>query len=320
MAADPRSYARRDPVPPGAGRVSVRAIAAAITAVLLPLTACQESRSTSGTEIASASRPLTEDEKRVTETLAASAPHAADRLTPAQRAAYGNRAGLFNWNPPFARPDIDWRTALSARFADQEPRWSQGFEELVIRDYFQDKKDGFFVDVGCFRPRVNSTTYFLERDLGWTGIGIDAMAKYAPAWKEHRPNAKFLARVVADKDGETVTFHVGKAVNSLDEEMVRDFGGEKKQIQRTTTTLDTILEEHGVEKVDFLSMDIEGAEPAALQGFDIQRYKPDLCCVEASSGDAVMEYFLAHGYELIEKYRKVDKINSYFRPAQPPSQ
>ena len=76
----------------------------------------------------------------------------------------------------------------------------------------------------------------------------------------------------------------------------------------------SILEENGIEKVDFLSMNIEGAEPIALRGFDIQRYKPDLCCVEASASQEVLDYFEANGYELIEKYKKVDKINSYFRP------
>jgi len=30
--------------------------------------------------------------------------------------------------------------------------------------------------------------------------------------------------------------------------------------------------------------------------------------------DAVVAYFESNGYELIEKYLKVDKINFYFRP------
>jgi len=297
----------------GAGTLA-RVVLAAIAALTLPLAACQDSTSTSGTELASPRRPLTADERRVVEAMVASAPRAANRLTPAERTAYGNRASVFNWNPPFARPDIDWRTVLSAPIAGQDARWSQGFEELIIRDYFQDRTGGVFVDVGCHRPMFNSTTYFLERNLGWTGIGIDAMPHYAQAWHEHRPQSKFLAHVVSDTEGDTVTFHVGNAVDSLDEKMVRGFGGKKRQIQLTTRTLDAILEENGVEKVTFLSMDIEGAEPAALRGFDIQRYKPDLCCVEGTRNEDVLEYFRAHGYELIEKYRKADKINSYFRP------
>jgi len=61
-------------------------------------------------------------------------------------------------------------------------------------------------------------------------------------------------------------------------------------------------------------MDIEGAELAALKGFDIKRFQPDLCCIETGRRDAVAAYFESNGYELIEKYLKADKINFYFRP------
>lgn len=81
----------------------------------------------------------------------------------------------------------------------------------------------------------------------------------------------------------------------------------------TTKTLDTILDEEGVERFDFLSMDIEGAELAALKGFSIQRFKPELCCVETTKLDEVTAYFESNGYEPIEKYLKADKINVYFK-------
>jgi len=42
--------------------------------------------------------------------------------------------------------------------------------------------------------------------------------------------------------------------------------------------------------------------------------QPELCGVEAVRPDLVKYYFAANGYELIEKYLKVDKINLYFRP------
>ena len=44
--------------------------------------------------------------------------------------------------------------------------YSQHNEELVIRHFFEDRKDGFFVDVGAFVPIQTSTTYYLEKHLG----------------------------------------------------------------------------------------------------------------------------------------------------------
>ncbi|MFP6580978.1 MAG: FkbM family methyltransferase [Candidatus Hydrogenedentota bacterium] len=279
------------------------------------LTACQDQSESTNFD-APEVEPLNEHDLLIAKQVADFGLDAGE-VTDEDRAIYGARAGFFEWTESLKRPptaDKDWRSVLGDHLADAEPMWSQAFEELIVRDYFEDKRGGFFLDVGCYRPKNNSTTYYLERMLGWNGIGIDAMEKYADPWAKHRPGSKFISYAVSDTDGDTVTFHIGNFANSLDEDTISDFGGKVREIEVTTMTLNTILEENGIEKVDFLSMDIEGAEPMALRGFDIQRYKPDLCCVEASASQEVLDYFAANGYELIEKYKKVDKINSYFRP------
>jgi FkbM family methyltransferase len=45
-----------------------------------------------------------------------------------------------------------------------------------------------------------------------------------------------------------------------------------------TITLDRLLTAEKVERLDFLTMDIETYEPQALAGFDIERYRPSLVC------------------------------------------
>jgi FkbM family methyltransferase len=286
--------------------------AAILLALPLFCIACQKQEEAA----APASPSLNEHDVQVAAEVAAMGSQfdSAKEITDEDRAAYGNRTPFFKWTPETHRAQLDWRTVLSEPLADAEPNWSQGFEEVIIRDYFGDKKNGVFLDVGCAGPKFDSTTYYLEKMLGWTGIGIDAMDYHAETWKEHRPGSTFLAYAVADTDNETLTFHVGNVSNSLNEDLVKNFGGKKKEIQVTTITLDTALENNGIEKIDFLSMDIEGAEPIALKGFDIQRFKPDLCCVEGVNRPEVREYFESNGYELIEKYLKADKINWYFRP------
>ena len=57
--------------------------------------------------------------------------------------------------------------------------YSQHDEELVVRDFFQDRLDGFYVDVGAYMPREYSTTAYLDMELGWKGIAIDAQANLA---------------------------------------------------------------------------------------------------------------------------------------------
>ena len=45
-------------------------------------------------------------------------------------------------------------------------------------------------------------------------------------------------------------------------------------------TLDSILAEVGFARVDFLSVDVEGAELAVLRGLSIERYRPRLILIE----------------------------------------
>jgi hypothetical protein len=55
---------------------------------------------------------------------------------------------------------------------------------------------------------------------------------------------------------------------------------------------------HGLTGIDFLSIDIELAEPEALAGLDAQRYRPRLVCIEAypQVRQHILNYFARHGY------------------------
>jgi hypothetical protein len=87
-----------------------------------------------------------------------------------------------------------------------------------------------------------------------------------------------------------------------------------EEIKVPTTTLSKLLDDNGVTKVDFVSIDIEGAEPLALAGFDIDRFKPQLLCVEAKvkNREFLAKYFDEHGYEQLERYLEYDRTNFYY--------
>jgi FkbM family methyltransferase len=209
---------------------------------------------------------------------------------------------------PAARKDI---------LATETKLYSQKDEELIIRDFFQDRQGGFFLDVGCAWPIKNNNTYYLESKLGWSGIGIDALPEYAQPWSRKRRNSRFFNLLVTDHGGTTESFYRSELAGiSATKPMKGPAGKDVKyeEIRIPTSTLNAVLEKSGVSKVDLLSMDIEGAEPLALAGFDIERYRPDLACIElhASTRDKVIAYFEKHGYERIERYLKRDPVNYYF--------
>jgi len=202
--------------------------------------------------------------------------------------------------------------------------YGQGKSELVIRHFFRDRRNGFFVDIGCFEPKKFSTTYYLEEHLGWSGIGVDALEHLAPMWKEQRPRSKFFSYVVTDRSGETVTFWEFGGISSTERENIktwekikeRDY--KEKPVQHPTITMNDLLEREGVEKIDFLSMDINGTEPTALAAFDIKRYRPDLVHIEVHkrNREKIMKYFLDNGYERIDEYLPYELVNWYFKPVE----
>jgi FkbM family methyltransferase len=200
----------------------------------------------------------------------------------------------------------------------EERRYSLYDEELIIRDFFQDRQGGFFVDVGCAWPINASNTYYLEKHLGWKGIGIDAVGDYAAAWQRERPASKFFQRLVTDHSGTEDRFFksedTGISSTNADWASGKVFGDRMKveEVRVPSTTLDDLLDREGVKKVDLLSMDIEGHELQALAGFDIERFRPELVVAEGKV-EAVQRYFEEHGYELIERYLPFDEVNRYFR-------
>jgi FkbM family methyltransferase len=197
--------------------------------------------------------------------------------------------------------------------------YSQFDEELIIRDFFQDEHGGFFLDVGAADPDVNNTTYYLEKHLGWKGIAVDAVLDYSVLWQMKRPHSLFFNYLVTDHAGTMDAFYKA-GVRTLSSTMKDRTWGDQKvdsvEVDVPSITLTKLLDDNQVSHIDLLSMDIEESEPQALAGFDIDRFKPDLVCIEAVDRvqPQIQAYFDAHGYERIQRYAPHDQVNWYFTP------
>ena len=106
-------------------------------------------------------------------------------------------------------------------------RFSRNVEEWVIRDFFQDRHNGVFLDVGANDYRNESNTYYLETELGWSGVAIDALEEFAQGYQEHRPQTRFFAGFVSDVGDSAVQFFVpeqNKLVASVSHEFTERAG------------------------------------------------------------------------------------------------
>ena len=80
------------------------------------------------------------------------------------------------------------------RQQDGSRRYSRNVEEWLIRDHFKDRRNGVFVDVGANHYKDESNTYFLETELGWSGIAIDALPRNSGPTTKHTGHARNSSR------------------------------------------------------------------------------------------------------------------------------
>jgi FkbM family methyltransferase len=220
---------------------------------------------------------------------------------------------------PHARANVTDAQELAALAAKYGPdRNSQNSEEWILRDFFGDQRDGVFVDVGANHYRNFSNTYYLETALGWSGVAIEPQVKFAEGYRKYRPRTTFVPLFVSDVSNQSATLYVTEndLVASSNRRFTEAFGGEAVPTPVTTTTLDDVLKRLGVDRVDFLSIDIELAEPQALAGFSLERFKPRLVAVEAHPPirQQLLDHFARHQYVLVGRYWRVDSENFWFAP------
>jgi FkbM family methyltransferase len=227
------------------------------------------------------------------------------------------------WNVIYVPPDPNPVQSVSERAYFEERygpnHYSEREEEWLIRDFFSDRKGGVFVDVGANHYQASSKTYYLETKLGWSGIAIEPQRKFAADYGKYRPRTKFFPFFVSDVSNETAKLYVIDKVSSVASsnlDFVKRFGDPDSVREVPTITLTDLLVAEKLDRIDFLSMDIELHEPQALKGFDIGRFKPALVCIEGllPVRQEILDYFARNGYVLVGKYIWVDLENLYFAP------
>jgi len=196
---------------------------------------------------------------------------------------------------------------------------SQNEEEWIIRDFFNDRRDGFFVDVGANDYKAFSNTYFLETHLGWSGIAVDPQEGFRRGYETFRPKTRFFAFFVSDVSDERATMYIpsgNSLVASATRELIARERGSLSEVSVPTITLNTLLGGLEVERVDLLSIDVELAEPKVLAGFDVVKFRPSFVCIEAhpETRKQILDYFARHGYVVEGKYLRADTANLYFVP------
>ena len=109
-------------------------------------------------------------------------------------------------------------------------------EDIFIRRFFKDFKEGIYVDVGCYHPIKGSLTHYLYKN-GWKGLNIDLSQISIDLFKISRPKDINIRAAISNFDGETYYFENGpiNQQNSLD-------GKNGNKIKIKSYKINTLLE------------------------------------------------------------------------------
>ena len=175
---------------------------------------------------------------------------------------------------------IDKLSILKKKIYSPKKSYSFGGCDLLVDYIFKNKKRGFYLDVGCQHPVSNNNTYLLYK-RGWNGMNIDLDPKNIRLFNLERPDEINICKCVSSDNSkkDLFFFHPGSPINSLEKKTTKDKSNfSLKKIK--TFMLNSILEEHKIQDIDYFNLDVEGHEIDILKNFDIKYYKPKVISVE----------------------------------------
>ena len=198
--------------------------------------------------------------------------------------------------------------------------FSQTGEEIVIQWILKDIKNGFYLDVGCHHPYKISNTFQLYLK-GWHGIAIDANPALIAKWKRKRKNDIPIMAAISDEEKE-VTFYEFKEseANTMDEGMMQEWKQKfnyRSERKLTTQTLTSVLDTHlpKGQKIDLMTVDVEGNDFNVIKSIDLKVYRPKLIVVEIHGTDLsniqeneIYKYLADKSYSLVS----FATMNGYF--------
>ena len=189
--------------------------------------------------------------------------------------------------------------------------YSQIGQDLEVLSFYNNKTDGFFVEIGANDGIYFSNTYLLEKEYQWKGICAEPIPESFDLLCKNRPNSFCCDMAVYDESGKEVSFDIANNFNLLSgiAEHIdchkQTVECNKTTIHKTTISLNDLLEKYNAPSfIDYLSLDTEGSEYKILQTFNFQKYVVGLIDVEHNHIEPrrtqIRELLLANGYEYIK--------------------
>ena len=182
--------------------------------------------------------------------------------------------------------------------------WSQYGQDIYISNLFNGRRGGIFVEIGGYDGQSLSNTLLLEKQYNWTGLLIEANTELFPLMKTTDRNC-YMINCCIGKEGSNMTFLLSGVLSSSYKTMTqkhRNNSNGTKELSVVCHTLQNIMKEIGQSRIDYFSLDVEGAELFILNAIDWESLFIDVFTIETDQHrNEIIAFMEDHGYERIAK-------------------
>jgi FkbM family methyltransferase len=184
-------------------------------------------------------------------------------------------------------------------YSEDGPYYSEYREDKWIVENLPYPSIGTFVDVGAANGIRGSNTYFFER-AGWHGLCIEADPRQSNFLKSHRKQVELCA--VSNHTGE-ITYYIHNFDPTWSGLICQGKG--YTEIKTQSRKLGDLLKKHNINRIDLLSIDVEGSEIDVWRSFDVGIYQPEVLIIEYSNSRSncseshIVSIITQSSYELV---------------------
>ena len=180
---------------------------------------------------------------------------------------------------------------LKNKFLLKKKSYSMEGEDLELLKMTKNINQGFYVDAGCYHPLHLNNTYLLYLKK-WSGLNIDLSEFSIDLFNFMRPNDVNVHSAISNLESEVIVYHQKEIsqLSTIKKNIAKErMQGAIKEKKMTSKKLTTILDNSRFRnrKIDFLNVDLEGADMSTLQSLNFEIYRPKIICVEIT--DKILE-------------------------------